>query len=546
MRRSRSLRLSLAALTTAVVTAGMAAGTAAGSAAAAPAPRPAPNVHGFAGHAGKSLAAIAGHKLNANALPAGVPHHGNYAFLVRLRTSSTSAVYRSARARGTHAARSAAHAQLRAINAAQARLISRLPARTSVAYRVHALMSGVAVYTNVHNYAALRSLPNVTAVYPIGIKHADNAYAVPLQGAPQGWTAYGDTGAGTTIAVIDTGVDYTHANFGGPGTVAAYRTAKANDSHRATPGSYDPAKFDATTLNAKGQPAYFYDFAGDAYNPARPKFAMPHPDPNPLDCNSHGSHVAGSAAGFGVRSNGTTYDGSYNTSTPFDKMRIGPGMAPEARIWAYKVFGCNGGTNVAGEAIDRAMDPNGDGSTADHADVINMSLGLDFGSPQDGDSILSGLASKAGITVVAAAGNAGDIYDIGGSPGNVPRVIAAASSVDAFTITDSVTVSAPPSIAKKYAALRSIAYSWKTKPDLSGDVVGISDPDNVAGQMPPVQQHRQGADRRKDRLRGVDEQRLHPPLRLGHPRPEPRSDARDRLHLRPGHRGLPWSFRDHR
>ena len=29
------------------------------------------------------------------------------------------------------------------------------------------------------------------------------------------------------IAIIDTGVDYTHANFGGPGTVAAFTQAAA-------------------------------------------------------------------------------------------------------------------------------------------------------------------------------------------------------------------------------------------------------------------------------------------------------------------------------
>ena len=29
-----------------------------------------------------------------------------------------------------------------------------------------------------------------------------------------------------TVAIVDTGVDYTHADFGGPGTVEAY---EAND-----------------------------------------------------------------------------------------------------------------------------------------------------------------------------------------------------------------------------------------------------------------------------------------------------------------------------
>lgn len=48
-------------------------------------------------------------------------------------------------------------------------------------------------------------------------------------------------------------------------------------------------------------------------------------------------------------------------------------MAPEAKLYAYKVFGCSGTTNVVTEAIDVAVDPNGDGSLDDRVDVINMS-----------------------------------------------------------------------------------------------------------------------------------------------------------------------------
>ena len=52
--------------------------------------------------------------------------------------------------------------------------------------------------------------------------------SVPFIGAPAAWQDYGATGNGQTIAVIDAGIDYTHANFGGPGTVEAYED---NDQH---------------------------------------------------------------------------------------------------------------------------------------------------------------------------------------------------------------------------------------------------------------------------------------------------------------------------
>src|SRR5262249_57693515 len=90
------------------------------------------------------------------------------------------------------------------------------------------------------------------------------------------------------------------------------------------------------------------DRVGEAYkadSPA-PATATPVPDPNPLDCNGHGSHVAGTAAGFGVTATGGTFSGPYNSSTPFSSLRIGPGMAPKARLYPFKGFGCEGSTNV--------------------------------------------------------------------------------------------------------------------------------------------------------------------------------------------------------
>ncbi len=173
---------------------------------------------------------------------------------------------RPRKAHGTAAAKAAARAQLRATKAAQDAVVADLPSGTTVLYRAHAAANAVAVYTDVRNFGALNGIRGVSAVYPIAPKRPDLSYSVPLQRAPQGWQAYGDLGAHVRIAVIDSGVDYTHANFGGPGTVAAYQTALANDRKPVQPGSYDPAKFDPTS-GADGTPAGMYDFAGDAYDP---------------------------------------------------------------------------------------------------------------------------------------------------------------------------------------------------------------------------------------------------------------------------------------
>lgn len=471
-----TLRLTVAATAAVGLVAGMATGT-----------------NGAAGAPAKAKLAksvkttkLPGSAKAGNARPQGLPRKGNVAFLLKLSAKPTSSVYATTkRNSGTASAKRAARSQLSTVTAAQNRVIAGLPNKSKVLYRTHAAMAGVAVVTNVKNYEALRRLSGVSAVYPIAAKKPSNSYAVPLQGGAAAWEAYGDLGQNATVAVIDTGVDYTHANFGGPGTVNAYDTANAADTTVPDPGSYDHAKFNATTLDVNGHPAYMYDFAGDDYdaNPGSDTYQpVPHPDPNPLDCNGHGSHVAGSAAGYGENADGTTYAGTYDTNTPFDQLRIGPGVAPKARIYAYRVFGCDGSSDVVGQAIDKAMDPNGDGDTSDHADVVNMSLGSDYGFPDDGDSMLTQEASQiAGVTMVVASGNGGDIYDIGGSPGNAVRAIAVANSQDEYSQVDALTVSAPAGIAGDYASLRSVEYDWQHDPDLAGDVVRLAQPGNLDG-----------------------------------------------------------------
>jgi subtilisin family serine protease len=408
----------------------------------------------------------------------GVPATGSYGFLLKLAVEPTGRAYDASLPRGLRAARTAATDQLATVHAAETDVIAALPSDTRVLYRTHAVLAGVAVYTKVSNLAALQRISGVSAVYPIAPKTPSLSYSVLLQKAPQAWAAYGDTGANTTIAIIDTGIDYTHADFGGPGTTAAYKAALASDT--ATPSFPDPNKI-----------AGGYDFAGDTYDadPLDTTYQpTPHPDPNPLDCEGHGTHVAGIAAGYGVDTSGNTFSGNYQT-LPTDTssyqalFRIGPGMAPMAKLYAYKVFGCQGSTDLVAEAIDRAADPNGDGSTADHVGVINMSLGSDFASPQDADAMAANAAVQLGISVVAAAGNGGDLYDAAGSPGNATHAISVAASVDAYSQIDTLHANVN-SVAETYGAQRSVAYDWSAKPDLSGTVVKLGEASNLDGCDP--------------------------------------------------------------
>ena len=392
---------------------------------------------------------------------------GRQAYLVTLNATGTMAAFNRAGAKGTEA-KAAARDQLDRVQSAQERVIGQLPAEADVLYRTHAALPAVGVMTSA-SPQALEALTGVEAVYPIAAKTPANASAVQLHGAPAAWVANSETGEGTTIAIIDTGLDYTHANFGGPGTVASY-TSEYALSDTAT---------DTSSLFPTAKVIGGYDFVGNDYDANVAGSDVPKPDPNPLDCGGHGSHVGGSAAGIGENADGSTYTGDYNASTPFDSMKIGPGMAPDAKLVALKVFGCEGSTNVVSAAIDRAVDPNGDGDPSDRVDVVNMSLGSGYGSPNDGDAVTADAASLAGVVMAISAGNSGDVQDVGGSPGSSVRSITVANSVDAKSVLDGVEVTLGSTPAT-YGISRSVAYDWKTKPDMAGTVVALTGANETA------------------------------------------------------------------
>ena len=264
-------------------------------------------------------------------------------------------------------------------------------------------LNGIKVEISSDKISRLAAIPGVTGILAVAVHERDNATSVPYIGAPTVWNvgpAPNLRGEGIKIGVIDTGIDYTHANFAGPGTVAAYTVANAADTLPANPLHFGPL-----ALRVKGG----FDFVGDNYNANVPALSTPAPDPNPLDCNGHGSHTAGTAAGSGVTAAGATYNGPYNSGiyTP-GAFRIGPGVAPKADVYGYRVFGCVGSTNVTVEAIDMAFD--------DGMDVINMSLGSPFGDADDASAVASTNVANAGMIVVASAGNNGANQYITGAP----------------------------------------------------------------------------------------------------------------------------------
>jgi len=279
-------------------------------------------------------------------------------------------------------------------------------------------MNGMKVQIARSEVAGLSNLPGVVQVVGVPKYNIKNVVSVPFIGAPAVWQGIpGFRGEHVKIAIIDTGIDYTHANFGGPGTVAAFTAAAATSTAPANPALFGPK-----APKVKGGT----DLVGDAYD-ADVATSVPVPDPNPLDCNGHGSHVSGTAAGFGVTNDGATYHGPYNEAAYAAGFGIGPGVAPLADLYMVRVFGCTGSTDVVAEAIDWAVH--------NDMDVISMSLGSPYGVTGTSDAIASDNAAKAGIIVVAAGGNNGPAPYIVSDPGTATHTISvAAMNARAFLV----------------------------------------------------------------------------------------------------------------
>lgn len=259
-------------------------------------------------------------------------------------------------------------------------------------FNFETLYNGLSVRATPAAAGRLAQLPGVVAVYPVVIVsipetqptlEPDLFTALAMTGADTAQSELGLTGAGIRVAVMDTGIDYTHPDLGGAW------------GNRVVAG---------------------WDFVGDAFNanPASPGYnPVPAPNDDPMDCNGHGTHVAGIVGASG------------NVT----------GVAPGVEFGAYKVFGCEGSTtaDIMIAAMERAL--------ADNMDVLNMSIGAAFQWPQYPTAVAASNLVDAGMVVVASIGNSGanGVYSAG-APGLGDKVIGVASfdntfiSLSAFSI----------------------------------------------------------------------------------------------------------------
>jgi subtilisin family serine protease len=320
--------------------------------------------------------------------------------------------------------------------------------------------------------ADIAKLSGVTTIRPVVDYELALSETVPYIGA-KALQDNGVNGTGTTVAVLDTGVDYTHFNLGGSGLLsdyaACYGTGPADPANRTL-----PANCPYPTAKVVGG----YDFVGEDWTGATNSPPLK-PDPNPIGApvtgvfpgidGSHGTHVADIAAGKSL-------DGSH------------VGVAPGAKVLAVKV--CSSRTTSCSgvallQAIEFALDPNGDGDLSDAVDVINMSLGSNYGQREDDLSEASANASRLGVVVVAAAGNAGDRPYIVSSPSSTPEVISVAQTQVPSALAYPLIINSPPSIAGSYPNTATVDWA-PVGAGVTGDVAYVGGTGCPGGPPYPV------------------------------------------------------------
>ncbi|MDO8861726.1 S8 family serine peptidase [Haliea sp. E1-2-M8] len=282
--------------------------------------------------------------------------------------------------------------------------------------------------------AQLANNPAVVAIRPVGNYEVHLDETVDYIGAAAVQTG-GTTGSGVKVAVLDSGIDYTHVALGGSGDPAEY---EANDPDVVETGTFPTARVVGG-----------YDFVGSQW-PGGPLAD----DADPLDdgpASGHGTHVADIIGGSG-------------------------GVAPDVDLYAVKVC-----SSVSSSCSGIALIEGLDWAVEAEVDIINMSLGSPYGQAFDDDlSTAVDGATAMGVLTVASAGNSSNKPYILGSPSAAPSALSVAQTQVPSASLQQIT--APGGI-----AIPAVFQPWS--PELKDPVTGLmqygaTDGSNLNGCAP--------------------------------------------------------------
>jgi len=291
-------------------------------------------------------------------------------------------------------------------------------------YRV--ALNGVSMTLPANLVAEVANFTSVRAIYPNVMVYLDPVDVVQLEEVlrnPEGMApgratmradelhALGYRGEGIVVAVLDTGIDYYHPAFEGAFlTLAEAQQLNPQITEADTIHGYffgrnfidDVALFpnlqnpqDAPRANDPMETTYeFWRGSG---------LPRTNPDGSGRFDTAHGTHVAGTIVG---------------RDTGVDVAILG--VAPEARMFAYRVLGPRGGGPNAG--IVAAMEQ----AVLDGADIVNMSLGGPNNTPAAWPTTTAVNNLKLAnpyLTFVISAGNWGEGLYTMASPGTATKAI---------------------------------------------------------------------------------------------------------------------------
>ena len=252
--------------------------------------------------------------------------------------------------------------------------LSQVPGVT-VLYRYGLLFSGAAVEADGEALAAVRRLEGVSGAAPTQTHARPQAAAAPLDAnsldlmGAAGLEELGYDGDGVVVAVIDTGLRWTHQAFADYG-LARSPAISPEDVEDFVSGGGTPGRYLSQRI------PFAYDYADG--------------DDQVFSTDSHGTHVAALAAGCAMGEDGAV---------------LFRGVAPAAQLLSMKVF-----SDSAAGADDADILKALEDAYALGADVINLSLGSDNGFTADG--VLGGLycaafrtLREAGVILCCSAGN---------------------------------------------------------------------------------------------------------------------------------------------
>lgn len=248
--------------------------------------------------------------------------------------------------------------------------ISKTKSAPKVKNRFYEGFNGFSIETEFSNLKEIQATPGVTNVHIARTFQPSMGASKELVQAQKVWEEYGYEGEGLLVAIVDSGIDFSHQDM--------KLTEKGKEKQKWTQEGIE-GEFSETEINE----VWYTDKVPTGYDWADKDTDV---IPRGQNGSSHGMHVAGTVGANGDEAN----DGVQ-------------GVAPGVQLLAEKVFSDNGGGAYEDDIIAGI-----EHAVTMGADVINMSLGSDAGFVgEENDPIQKSIreATEQGTLVVVAGGN---------------------------------------------------------------------------------------------------------------------------------------------